>query len=235
MIPKILHQVWVGPNPPPTRAMETWRRRHPDWEYRIWTDHTGWENQKAIDAMPEWNGKADIMRYEILYRHGGVVVDADSECLRSLDDHFLEHIAWACWENETCRCGVLACGAMGGIPGAPIWYRCIREIGFRDMKRAAWAEVGPGLLSEIARGDRSLHLYPARMFIPWHYSGVRAPGNDEVYGRQLWGTTRGYQSMAVQDRSLRVVSTGCSADWVPGCIWSVSVRGFLPCVCMSAA
>lgn len=88
-----MHQIWVGPLPPPEKWMRTWREMHPDWEYRLWGNEDlangEWRNKAHMDfyaARGIWSGVADLMRYEILYRHGGVLVAADSECLRPLDD-----------------------------------------------------------------------------------------------------------------------------------------------------
>lgn len=196
-IPKILHQIWIGPKEPPQLLMKTWRDKHPDWAYMLWTDHTcSWRCQAQIDAMPEWNGKADIMRYEILEREGGVVVDADSECLKPLDDSFLWHDVWACWENEACRPGLIACGALGARPGSALMRRCVNRIAAsEDLKGRAWECVGPGLLTTLGRDDPSLHIYPARTFIPTHFSGVPAPGASPIYARQFWGSTIGYDRL----------------------------------------
>jgi hypothetical protein len=38
MIPKILHQIWIGPKPAPTNLMKTWKDKHPDFEYILWTE-----------------------------------------------------------------------------------------------------------------------------------------------------------------------------------------------------
>ena len=61
----------------------------------------------------ELNGVADIMRYEILFNEGGIALDADSLCLRPLEDWVLESAAFAAWEHEHIRPGLIAAGAMG--------------------------------------------------------------------------------------------------------------------------
>ena len=38
MIPKIIHQFWVGPKPPPMNLIQTWRDAHPDWVHMLWTN-----------------------------------------------------------------------------------------------------------------------------------------------------------------------------------------------------
>jgi glycosyltransferase involved in cell wall biosynthesis len=198
MIPKIIHQIWIGPLPPPQAMMDTWRRKHPDWEYKVWRDHTGWENQSQIDAMSEWNGRADIMRYEILERFGGILVDADSICVQALDDSFLEHKAFACWENEIVRPGLIAAGYVGAEKGSRFMRACINAIKTRSLAGCrAWETVGPGLLTTVAKDHPELHVYPARTFIPMHYSGTEAPGDARVYAQQFWGSTFGYDKISV--------------------------------------
>jgi glycosyltransferase involved in cell wall biosynthesis len=201
MIPKIIHQIWIGPLPPPQEMMDTWRRKHPDWEYMVWRDLTGWENQAQIDAMSEWNGRADIMRYEILERFGGVLVDADSICVQALDSSFLEHKAFACWENETVRPGLIAAGYVGAEEGSPFMRACIDAIKTRSLAgRRAWETVGPGLITELAKDHPELHVYPARTFIPMHCTGTPAPGDAPIYAHQFWGSTFGYDKISVAIR-----------------------------------
>jgi mannosyltransferase OCH1-like enzyme len=90
-IPKIIHQIWLG-SPIPDRYkkfQDTWRINHPDWEYILWTDKEvaefGLKNQAQYDASVNWGQKADIARYEILNRYGGLYIDVDFECLRPFD------------------------------------------------------------------------------------------------------------------------------------------------------
>jgi mannosyltransferase OCH1-like enzyme len=92
MIPRTVHHIWIGPDPLPDGHrpwIASWKRHHPDWEHRLWTE----ENLPADPIRPEVLERlrppverADILRLEILYRHGGVYVDTDLECLRPIDD-----------------------------------------------------------------------------------------------------------------------------------------------------
>jgi len=36
MINKIIHQLWIGPDKPPLKWMNTWKEKHPEWEYKFW-------------------------------------------------------------------------------------------------------------------------------------------------------------------------------------------------------
>lgn len=52
-IPKIIHQIWIGPKPAPSRWMRSWRKKNPDWKYILWDNNLcfsrTWRNQKIID------------------------------------------------------------------------------------------------------------------------------------------------------------------------------------------
>jgi mannosyltransferase OCH1-like enzyme len=87
-IPKIIHQIWIGPNPQPYIWTDTFSKdyvnNNPEWEYKLWTENNigGLLSEfpvlrRIFDAEKEYYGKADILRYAILYTHGGVYIDAD--------------------------------------------------------------------------------------------------------------------------------------------------------------
>jgi|GEM_PF-1839063 len=85
-IPKILHQIWVGPKTPPSLFFafrEKWLKLHPDWEYKLWTEASlaelNLELQDIIDDSPNYAEKSDIIRSELLERFGGVYIDVDME------------------------------------------------------------------------------------------------------------------------------------------------------------
>ena len=44
---------------------------------------------QPLAEAKKWEGVADVMRYEILFRHGGFYADCDSVSLRPLDDWML--------------------------------------------------------------------------------------------------------------------------------------------------
>ena len=85
-IPKIIHQIWLGPNKRPKIWMDSWEfdyiKQNPDWKYKLWTEKEINElkliNRDKYDREPTYPGKSDIARYEILNQFGGVFIDADS-------------------------------------------------------------------------------------------------------------------------------------------------------------
>lgn len=211
-MPKILHVAWIGPHDPPMELIKTWNDRHSDnWIFTLWRDSTGWANQTQIDVMakktnPEFNGCVDIMRWEILDRYGGFFVDADSECLKSLDSGPEDLVKEAetkvllAYENEAVRPGVAGCGFIAGPKGHPFFKRCVEECALIDPHKPAWTTVGPMLATKIVdEMPEAVRILPARYFNPTHYSGTAAPGAEAAdftpYARQYWGSTKTYNTL----------------------------------------
>lgn len=210
-IPKIIHQIWIGGNTeqePPTEFMKTWREKNPEWEYILWNEQEiakrypqGIRNQKRFLEMEELCGRADILRYEILYDYGGVYIDADSVCITPLDERFLKHTdCWAALENERLRGNLVANGTIGAIRGSKIMERCIQEISAKPTVSThqtalrAWILVGPLFFTKVIASfvgtPNQMHIYPSHFFYPNHYSGLKYQGNDTVFGNHIWQSPR---------------------------------------------
>ncbi len=200
-IPKIIHQIWVGDQTKrPVEMMETWKEKNPTWDYRFWSEENmpKLRNQAQFDAMNELAGKADILRYELLYDHGGFFIDADSVCVNPLDDFFTENKAFCCWENEQIREGLMSNGYFATEKNSPLAERLIARIGTYPVEEVAklpnltaWQVVGPVLLTETVRSmpECGMNVYPSHYFIPRHYTGLQYEGNDKIYAEQYWGST----------------------------------------------
>lgn len=96
-IPKIIHQIWVGPHKLPEhfeKWRESWLKLHPTWEYILWDEEKIAQlklvNKEFIDQETNYGAKSDLIRYEIIYQFGGLYIDIDFECLKSFD--FLHHV-----------------------------------------------------------------------------------------------------------------------------------------------
>jgi hypothetical protein len=91
MIPRTFHHIWLGPDPLPDDHrpwIETWKEHHPQWEFKLWTEENLPEDPvrpEVLDRLRAPVERADILRLEILYQHGGVYLDTDLECLRPID------------------------------------------------------------------------------------------------------------------------------------------------------
>jgi len=200
MIPKKLHIIWVGDESKrPDNCIKTWIARNPSWSVRIWGNDDlatyGWSNANHMRAMAtqELNGVADMMRWEILYREGGFVVDADSICVRSLDNWLLEAESFACWENEIIRPGLIAAGYVASIPQNPFYGQIVLDIKATPtvVGPMAWQTVGPQRLTDSYRKYQytNLTILPSHFFIPRHFTGIAYSGGGTVYAKQEWAST----------------------------------------------
>lgn len=164
---------WHDAEPPPDVAavMETWSQFHPTMRplrfnratARAYLAHRyGPDAREAFDACPHAAVEADLLRYAVLAREGGIWADADDRCLRS----------WA---------GVLSVLPPEGLcltfasdfpfyafsaplaakPFNPILEKAVRECVEALQRRARgqrfsiWSDSGPGLLSRLIAEEPS--------------------------------------------------------------------------------
>lgn len=100
MIPKKIHQIWIGNSLIPERCklfMERMKVLHPDWEYKLWTNDDIFETHYKEDKFLQSYWKdvdthfkpahiADRARLLILRDFGGVYVDADANPIKSFNN-----------------------------------------------------------------------------------------------------------------------------------------------------
>jgi GT2 family glycosyltransferase len=208
-IPKIIHQLWIGPKPAPTKLMDTWKDKNPNFTYIRWNEEEILKRnvtitcQHRIDEMIEINGKADIIRWEILYEYGGIFLDADSICIEPIDDILMNKKCFAGWEQEQLREGLIATGTMGFPPKHPLVKGAIEWIqhncvDFYKNGLQAWKTVGPGLLTMMYDTGlyNDLTVFPSYYFLPIHHTGVEYTGHGKIYAYQEWGSThQSYDTM----------------------------------------
>ena len=199
-IPKIIHQMWIGPKPRPKKLMATWKEKHPDFEYIFWTEENlkdmDFECKSQIEEMTELNGKCDIMRWEILYKYGGVFIDADSFCIEKLDDSLMKREEFFCYENEIKIPGLISPGTVGFFKNHPLVRSIIDDIKTKRVSRsatgkAAWQTVGPGIITRhFPRYQKSMDVLPSYYFLPgWKKQPIHYKGHGKVYAHQEWGST----------------------------------------------
>ena len=79
-IPKIIHQIWIGPKKLPYKWINSFRKdfmnKYPGWKYYLWRDRDvknfNLQNRLQYNSEKTYHGKSDILRYEILYNYGGI-------------------------------------------------------------------------------------------------------------------------------------------------------------------
>jgi hypothetical protein len=232
-IPKTIHQLWIGDQSKrPQRLMDTWRTMNPTWNYILWTEEeiarrgVAFECQDKINDILEINGKADIMRWEILYQFGGVFLDADSISIEPLDeDLFLTRASrgFSIYENEVVRKGLVCCGAMGFPAGHPLLRELMDAIKQTELRPQfcnlkAWCTVACVPLTRILDSGRypDFTVFPSHMFVPHHFTGAKYRGHKKIFGHQVWGST--YQNYGGAVNAMQLPADlrepATARDWV---------------------
>jgi inositol phosphorylceramide mannosyltransferase catalytic subunit len=173
-VPRSIHQVWIGPDPLPDEQqpwIESWRRHHPGWEHRLWTedDLPGDPfRREVLERLRAPVERADILRLEILFRHGGVYVDTDLECLRPLDDVLGDdEFVGVCLKP-----GRVTNTFMASAPGHPLLERALRELKPMETYWTMWATesikevAGPPLLRRLVPDYPDVTLLEPPLFFP---------------------------------------------------------------------
>jgi len=202
-VPKIIHQLWIGEAIMPINAMNSVKNMNSDFEYMFWCEKTIEEKlkikpryQRKIDEHNAIWGKADLYRYLILQKYGGIFVDADMVCIEPFDD-FLLNEPFFCWENEMSRPNLCATSLQAYPPNHIIPETAIQYVldhNVSDNKIPSWQQVGPGLLTKVyweLIPDKSVvSVKPSYLALPDHHTGSKYKGHGKVYMTHEWGSTK---------------------------------------------
>lgn len=202
-IEKKLSHIWIGPKPAPLKWMHTWRDKHPDWEYSIFTDEMlksrRWKNQHLIEEYynrKAWCGVSDLIRYELLYENGGFIAEADMICLEETTELFTsppDH-AYSCFEHEEGRPNfiqpIFACNP--GNEFVKMLIDTLHPLRPDQLHHQPFRSTGNEFLSRFVPSWRhKLTIWPSHWFIPqfYAYGAPRYNGPDKVYADHMWGST----------------------------------------------
>ena len=187
-IPQIIHQTWKDEQiPQPMRALATsWKRNHPDWEYRLWTEE---ENREFIQThYPEFLTRydayiypiqrVDAVRYFLLYTFGGLYIDLDFECFHSLEPLLSGHECLFGLEPQAhCeihhRERIIGNALMATAPEHPFFQVIIEELVSSDAPQEhrnnlILETTGPFMLTRVYNHfqPRDVTLLPSKYFYP---------------------------------------------------------------------
>jgi hypothetical protein len=100
-LPKIIHQIWIGPDPIPKEYqhyINMMRDMHPDWQHIIWGNKEIFEGEFKEDPfLSKWKDQinseyllqpafiSDRARLLILEKMGGIYVDVDAKPIKSFN------------------------------------------------------------------------------------------------------------------------------------------------------
>jgi hypothetical protein len=203
-IPTTIHRVWLGGAPLPEEHEHfgrTFAAHHPRWEVRLWTDAD--LSELGIGATEVRRSRtlaelSNLVRYEVLRRHGGIYVDTDVECLRSLTPLLRGIDALAALEVP----GRVGNAILGSVAGHPVFARAAR-LARRTVGTGANSPdaTGPRFLSLILEQEPDIAIFPARLFYPYRWDELerRNEAFPDAYAVHHW-TLSGWKGLRADAR-----------------------------------
>jgi mannosyltransferase OCH1-like enzyme/drug/metabolite transporter (DMT)-like permease len=229
VIPKRIHMIWLGNiKKAPLESLEACKEINSDWEFNLWTDDKiknhvfDSKYQKhfiSTELCDNVNGHehylclSDLLRLELLYLYGGIYMDVDSMCQKSLNELPLQNIElFAAYENEftTHHANLVANGVIGSVQYNRDIYNILSNIHLLKVGEP-WSTTGPCLVSQslfnldakicpknkigyVGGNSKNPTVLSSRYFYPVHFSGFSGPGTkQEVINNaitaQQWGSS----------------------------------------------
>lgn len=193
-----MHRIWLGPEPPPDEFAsygESWSRLNPGWDVRLWTEETIPEDLRRPEARERLRvpaERSDILRLELLWRHGGVYVDTDMECVRPIEpligglDFFCAYL----------KPGQANNAFVGATPGHPILDRALDEIRPREWHGYDKAAAGPEFLSALLEQYPEVAVFAPELVYP-NTPEQRATAYAIHYQARSWKDEEGFRIAAL--------------------------------------
>ena len=199
-IPKIMHFVWLG-SPFPDAFREyvlSWAKIHEGhgWKIKIWTDEDLKDfkliNQVLYDETDSYGVKSDLLKWEIVYRYGGVYLDVDFEGYKLLDELHYTYDFYTAIQPLDTQYLQLGAAAFAARPGHPILKHCIDTIKDDWNKKGAPAKSGPihftrSFFATAGKTPGSIDIaFPALYFYPLGCT-EKTLHKDEWLAQGAWG------------------------------------------------
>lgn len=181
-IPKIIHQIWIqGINDMPENLkeeMQICQQVNHDFRHRLWSEKDILPLLRDVNPLYEdmylsyerYAQKADLARYVILYIYGGIYLDADMVCHKSLRDFtHLDFFLTAPILSKHIK-SMQNC-VIGSTPYHPFMKLVLSECVKRRYSKDIMSSTGPKMIYEaiqiygkpITIIDRK-YLYPCQPF-----------------------------------------------------------------------
>lgn len=188
MIPKKIHFIWIGDNALKEEYrvfIDQFKLMYYDYEIKVWNDSDIVSNHIITDNLKEffcdsnfsYAFKADILRYLIVHKYGGLYFDVDFQPLRKIQDCFLSFDFLGAIQNN----GEVAIGFFASsqnnqllknvIDSIPDSVQTAREFGYY-YNEAIYKITGPEFFNRICipyKNDSNCFFFTKEYFYPYWF------------------------------------------------------------------
>jgi hypothetical protein len=206
LVPRIIHQIWVGRDPLPKEFasyVKTWKQHHPEWEHRLWTEEnlpTDLRRPEALERIRQPAERSDILRFDLLWRHGGVYVDIDLECRAPLDPHIGDADFVTAWLKKPVegRPQRVNNAFMGSVPGHPLIDR-----GLNELRPQEWYGFDKHYSGALFFNKLVQDFIPDLLILPAQLIYPDSPAEEETaitvhHSARTWKDAEGFRESAIR-------------------------------------
>jgi mannosyltransferase OCH1-like enzyme len=147
-----------------------WLRLHPGWEHRLWNlDNLDFplRRRELIPQCKSYSQMSDLLRFEVLYRYGGVYIDTDFQPFKCIEPLLDGVSTFLCSEDgET-----LTASIVGSEPAAPLLLRLVDGLPEKIGMEAPNIETGPTYVTRVVLTEgvhNDLTIFPTSYFFPYN-------------------------------------------------------------------
>ena len=209
-IPPLFHMIWLGDNEMPriyNEYIRSWALTYTDCKFMLWHDKNIPQDLVTGDFIYKIDNvvcKADILRYEIVYKYGGIYVDMDFLSIHRMPHEVFFGTFFGCESPST-----ISIGIFGSYPQNPLFLEILKvipqniaTIGYSDPNISKLS--GPQFLTGLSRMAPSMFkevkYYGAHHFYKYTFQDKAAgkpfvfedyAGDTTIYGIHMWGHSWG--------------------------------------------
>lgn len=186
MIPPTVHRIAIGTIPETYETYwQAWQQLHPGWTFKTWTppfNPDDWELGQYFEEASCPSQMSDFLRWEIIWREGGIYTDWDVEPHRPFDSWLEQDFFIGTEDGST-----FSPGLFGAEPEHHAVRKVVERYHAHEWDRLP-ATTGPQLVSRVLR-DLTLTVVPQRLFYPYHYNETAdiASKYPDAYSTHHWG------------------------------------------------
>jgi len=149
MIPKTIHQIWVGNKRIPTHIKDNllnMMKINGQYEYKLWTDNNLPKMPETIqmvyDSHIEPAHKADVLRLWVCYEYGGIYLDVDFVPKKPIDIDFDTYESFLTYHRVEDKIEHLPNAILGSARHSNLFTHFISEIQHKNQ----W--LGPNYIAQ---------------------------------------------------------------------------------------
>ena len=134
---KTIHYIWLGGKKKPhviRQCIKSWRKFFPGWDIKEWNESNvnldiNRYCRQAYDAR-KYAFASDVLRFDILYRYGGIYFDTDVKVLKSFAPLMEQCDAFSGFENECVAPGLVL---YSKEPNNPLFAQMLKSYEEREF------------------------------------------------------------------------------------------------------